>query len=339
MANGLSAKQKIAYFKVKQKQPYEFKVRYAEARAWEFLNECGKRGLGCFVSVGGLDSITLLMFLRSIGIDCPAVSVSSLEDKSIQRVHKELGVEILKPDKSKVEVLHEYGYPIISKKIAQEIEALQHPTEQNARWRKTIFDGNEQTGNHSFKMPKKWLKKFGGADPRGAALGYAAAPFKVSDKCCKYMKEKPCDQYAKEHNSAPFLGLMASEGGRRALSLEINGCNYFSEHTIRGCPFAIFQRQDLLQLALDLQVPVPEIYGEIVRDPDGTLRTTRAQRTGCSYCGFGVHLQKRPHKFDLLYKENPAEWHFWMIDQGWGEVLDYIGVGWRIQEEMNLEDI
>ena len=71
---------KIASFKVKQGMPYEFKVNYARIRAWEFYNECGKRDLDCYVSVGGLDSITLFFFLKSIGIDVPAVSVSSLED-------------------------------------------------------------------------------------------------------------------------------------------------------------------------------------------------------------------------------------------------------------------
>ena len=126
---------------------------------------------------------------------------------------------------------------------------------------------------------------------------------------------------------------MASEGGRREKALMRNGCNYFGATTIRSCPFAIFSRQDLLQLALDLKVPVPEIYGEIVRDPDGTLRTTKAQRTGCSMCGFGIHLEKRPHRFDHLWARNPKEWEFWLIKMGWGEVLDYIGVGWRDPEQ------
>lgn len=36
--------EKIASFKVKQKLPYEFKVNYAMTRAWEFYNECGRRG-------------------------------------------------------------------------------------------------------------------------------------------------------------------------------------------------------------------------------------------------------------------------------------------------------
>ena len=105
------------------------------------------------------------------------------------------------------------------------------------------------------------------------------------------MKEKPCEVYAKENNSAPFLGLMASEGGQREEALVEHGCNYFGKSVIRSAPFAPFLRQDLLQLALDLDVPVPEIYGEIARKADGTLYTTKAQRTGCSMCGFGVHLE------------------------------------------------
>jgi hypothetical protein len=127
----------------------------------------------------------------------------------------------------------------------------------------------------------------------------------------------------------PYLGLMASEGGHREKALAKNGCNYYGKTTVRSCPFAIFSRQDLLQLALDLNVTVPEIYGEIVRDPDGTLRTTKAQRTGCSMCGFGIHIEKRPHRFDRLRETNQREWEFWMYEMGWGAVLSYIGVGWQ----------
>lgn len=333
----LGTEQKIADFRVKQQQPYDFKVIYAESRAWEFYEESGKRGLSCHVSVGGLDSITLLVFLRKIGIDVPAVSVSALEDKSIIKVHKALGVEAIRPLKKKTDVIKEYGFPILSKEIAGKIDLLQHPTEKNATVRHAIITGEtgEYGGNRTgtrMKMSQKWLEKFGGADEEGAAKGYAAAPFLVSDKCCYYLKEKPCDDWAREHNSVPYLGLMASEGGRRQKALMMHGCNYFGATTIRSAPFAIFERQDLLQLALDLHVPVPEIYGEIVRDADGKLRTTGAQRTGCSMCGFGIQMEKRPHRFDQLYQRNPKEWEFWMIEMGWGDVLDYIGVEWRQEQ-------
>ena len=83
----MDTERRIADFQEKRKQDYDFKVQYAADRARAFVKECDKRGLNYHVSVGGLDSITLLLFLRSIGIDCPAISASHLEDGSIQRIH------------------------------------------------------------------------------------------------------------------------------------------------------------------------------------------------------------------------------------------------------------
>lgn len=337
----IDAKRKMADFMVKQKQSYEFKKNYAYIRAWEFYDECLKRGLNCHVSVGGLDSITLLLFLRSIGIDVPAISVSFLEDKSIQEIHKQLGVERLKPVKrsdgkywTKDSVIKEFGFPVLSKEIAGKIELLQNPSEKNKTVRHAIITG--ETGayggnrkNTRMKLSQKWLEKFGGYENETEGVNYQKPDFKVSSKCCYYLKEKPCDDWARKHNSVPYLGLMASEGGRRAKSLKINGCNYFGKTTVRSAPFAIFDRQDILKLALELSVPVPEIYGTIETDENGNLYTTKAQRTGCSMCGFGIHMEKRPHRFDLLKERNKAEWKYLMYDVGWGKVLDYIGVEWE----------
>jgi hypothetical protein len=343
-AERLQTAEKIKAFITKQSLPYEAKVQHAEIRAREFYNHPEING-NCHVSVGGLDSITLLMFLRSIGIYVPAVSVSSLEDKSIQEIHKHLGVVSLPPIKSKVEVLREFGFPVLSKEIAGKISLLQNPSDKNKTVRHAIVTGEtgEYGGNRQntrMKLSQKWLEKFGGYENETEGTNYEIPNFKVSDKCCYYLKEKPCDIYAKEHGTFPYLGLMDSEGGRREKALKQNGCNYFGKKTKRSAPFAIFNRQDILQLALDLNVPVPSIYGEIKKkDENGILYTTGAQRTGCSMCGFGIHLEKRPHRFDRLFLRNSKEWYFYMSNittdevtgepYGWGRVLDYIGVEWE----------
>lgn len=314
--------------------------------AEEFYDEIViNRGAHVHVSVGGLDSITLLLFLRKyIDPDMVGVSVSSVEDKSNQEVHKQLGVISLKPYKSKTQVLQELGFPVISKEKAAKIATLQNPTEKNATVRHAIMTGDcgKQGGYRTgtrMRLPQKWLNLFAGMENENYGTDYKIAPFKVSADCCYFMKEKPCNDWAKENNSYPYLGLMASEGGRREKSLIANGCNYYGKTTTRSCPFAIFTRQDILQLALDLDVPVPTVYGSIERQSDGTLHTTRAQRTGCSMCGFGIQLEKRPHRFDRLREDNPKEWHYWMYEcvkdeetgerYGWGRVLDYIGVEWE----------
>lgn len=375
----IDAKKKMADFQVKQAQDYNFKKSYARIRVREFVQQCDERGYNYHVSVGGLDSITLWLFIRSLGYDPIGISASYLEDKSIIKVHRALGIECVKPityedekgkkrTYTKARIIQEFGFPVLSKEIANKIDTLQHPTEKNKTVRHAIITG--ETGeyggyqkNSRMKMSQKWLNLFGGYENETEGTDYKIPDFKVSSKCCYYLKEKPCDDWAREHHSVPFLGMMASEGGRREKSLKIHGCNYWGKTTIRSCPFAIFSRQDLLQLALEMdkyyrsikdtlraegvksgrltesfEMPesiIPKIYGEISEDENGTLRTTKAQRTGCAMCGFGIHLEKRPHRFDLLRERNEKEWYYWMYECctdehgnkfGWAKVLDYIGV-------------
>lgn len=320
----------------KQSLPYEAKIAHAEIKAREFYNELKGE---VFCSVGGLDSLTLLTFLRQIvSKDIPGVSVSTLEDKSIQDIHKSFdNFVILQPLKSKVQVIREHGFPVISKEKAGKIQLIQNPTEKNTTVRHAIMTGEtgEQGGFRTIKtgsrmrLPQKWLNLFGGPENETYGTSYKTAPFAVSPDCCYYMKERPCNLYAKETGRKPYMGLMASEGGQREKALMKHGCNYYGKTVTRSAPFAIFSRQDLLRLALDLKIPVPSIYGTIERKEDGTLFTTRAQRTGCSMCGFGIHIESRPHRFDRLREDNPKEWAFWMYDMGWGQVLDYIGVSWE----------
>lgn len=357
---------------------YTVKLERQAGKAYEFLIEMNKRGYSTHVSVGGLDSITLFIWLKSIGIDSPGISVSSLEDKGNQAVHKALGLEIVKPYKTKAQVLQECGFPVISKRIAGKIDLLQHPTEDNKTVRHAIITGEcgekgHFAKNSRMKLPQKWLQKFGGYENENEGVHYEKPDFLVSNDCCYWLKEKPCDDWAKEHKSYPYLGMMASEGGQREEALVEHGCNYYGATVMRSAPFAIFMRNDVLKLALEmdewyhehldifeklyLQQPysrdkqgniipyqpvksiIPTAYGEIKQHENGDYYTTRAQRTGCSMCGFGIHLEERPHRFDRLREDNPQEWEYWMRKcvtdpitgekYGWGRVLDYIGVGWE----------
>lgn len=378
-------------FTVLQRLDYPVKLRRQRNRAWEFYEEMLSRDRSAHVSVGGLDSITLYIWLMSIGLKIPGISVSVLEDKSIQKVHRALGLEIVKPYKSKVQVLNEVGFPVISKKIAGRINTLQNPTENNKTVRHAIITGEcgkqgHFAQNSRMQLPQKWLKLFGGYENEneGVCYGKPDPDIKISNECCYWLKEKPCDDWAKIHDSAPFLGMMASEGGQREEALIEHGCNYYGKTVTRSAPFAIFRRQDILQLALDMDVwyhdhielfeelyhaqpygrntdgspkeyaPVdsiiPEIYGKIEKTDNGELYTTGAQRTGCSMCGFGIHLEERPHRFDKLRERNEKEWEFWMYrcctdpeteeKFGWGRVLDYIGVEWEDvpPRQMTLKD-
>ena len=160
-------KRRMEEFLQKQRLPYKSKVNYAQRRAYDFANECWKRDLNMHISVGGLDSITLLLFLRSIGIDVPAISVSILEDKSIQQIHKQLGIQAIKPYKTKTQVLNELGFPVVSKAKARKISLLQNPNCEKQTFIHAIMTGDMGAQGHfqhsdKIKLPDKWLELFGG---------------------------------------------------------------------------------------------------------------------------------------------------------------------------------
>ena len=384
--NEINADFKAKMFITKQRAlSYEEKKVYASIRVREFHNRIiGEYNGSCHVSVGGLDSIVLYIFIHYyLGYsDVVGISVSSLEDKSIQQIHKAMDIKRLSSARredghlwNKQKIIQEFGFPVGSKEIASKIEHLQNPTPNNATIRHAIITG--ETGeyggynkNSRMKLSNRWLELFGGYENENEGTNYQTPDFKVSSKCCYFLKEKPCDDWAKENNSYPFLGLMASEGGRREKSLKINGCNYYGATTVRSAPFAIFTRQDLLKLALEmnnfceengllekwgLDTIIPSIYGRIANE-GGFLRTTLAQRTGCSMCGFGMDFEKnkRPHRFDRLRERNYKEWEFWMYrcvtdpksgeQYGWGKVFDYIGIPWEdeafdmVNNQMTLFD-
>ena len=201
----IDADRKIADFMVKEKMPYDFKRSYAAIRAREFAAECDRRGLNYHVSVGGLDSITLFLFLHSIGIYAPGISVSYLEDRSIQQVHTALGLEKLQSAVreiredgtvirwAKPQIIQEFGFPVLSKEVASKIELLQNPSEKNKTVRHAIITGEtgEYGGNQTdsrMKLAQRWLDLFGGYENENEGVNYQIPPFKVSAKCCYYLK-------------------------------------------------------------------------------------------------------------------------------------------------------
>lgn len=58
----------------------------------------------------------------------------------------------MKPGKPKTEVLQEFGFPVLSKRIAGKIETLQHPTERNKTVRHAIITGECGAQGHFAKI-------------------------------------------------------------------------------------------------------------------------------------------------------------------------------------------
>ena len=77
-------------------------------------------------------------------------------------------------------------------------------------------------------------------------------------------------------------------------------------------------------------IPYCSIYGEVIQDKNGKYKTTGVERTGCIYCGFGIHQEKEPNRFQKLKKSHPHIWNYCMKSSECG------GLGMKdIFEKMN----
>lgn len=239
----------------------------------------------------------------------------------------------LRPKLNIRQVISRFGYPLISKRVSGYVNsARNNPDSMRAK----LLRGEERT---IFVSGGTWYSLIN-------------APFKVSDRCCSVMKKGPINHYAAEFGRKAITAEMATESLQRKMQWERTGCNAFQARHPKGKPMSFWTEQDILHFVTDRQIPIASVYGEIVASDgendydatlvDGPLHCTGCQRTGCMFCGFGAHLEKRETRFELMKRTHPKHYDFcinggafdpadglWKPNEkglGYGRVLDYVGV-------------
>jgi len=306
------------FLKQRQSLSLKLKIKLTEKRIREFYEHFDGN---VFVSFsGGKDSTVLLDIVRKIYPKVEAVFVDTgLEYPEIKEfVKKFTNVTILRPKKPFFKVIEEYGYPVISKEIANIVEQSRKAIERNDgsypyRLARIMGTAKDKNGNPSIFNCSKW--KF-----------LLDAPFKISNKCCDIMKKQPFKKYKKETGKFGFIATMASESRLRREVYLRNGCNAFSSKEPYSMPMGFWTEQDILEYLETYKIPYCQIYGEIKKDKKGKLYTTGMNRTGCMFCMFGCHLEKAPNRFQKMKITHPDLYDYCINKLGCGKVLDYIGV-------------
>lgn len=295
-----------------QSLPLEAKILKSQQRIREWYEHWDGQVYVSFS--GGKDSTVLLHLVRSLYPDVPAVFVDTgLEYPEIKKFVETIdNVMTRRPKKSFNQVLHEEGYPIISKKVSRMLHDIKNPKDTNENTRTLYLTGVKRDGTKSkcFKMPNKW--KF-----------LINSPFKISNKCCDIMKKEPFHEYEKETKRKPFTGIMADDSSQRESTYLKTGCNSFKGK--KSNPLGFWTEQDVLYYLTKYDIPYCPVYGDIIRI-GGVLQTTGESRTGCMFCGFGCHLEKGENRFQRMKKTHPKIYDYCINKLGMGEVLDYIGV-------------
>lgn len=297
--------------KALQELPLSRKILVSQARIFEFYKKL--EGKVCVSYSGGKDSTVLLHMVRTCYPEVPAVYVDTRLDFPEVREHIKATPNViwLKPEKNFREVINEYGWCYPSKDVATYIASYRLHPEGFAKY---LFEGKRMDGTEKpfYEKYKRWK-------------WLLDVNVKISPKCCYYMKEKPLKKFQKESGLSPFVGTLAVESLRRAVAWYTTGCNSFEKGKEQSKPLSFWTEQDILRYLVDNDLKISKVYGSIIGDKHGRLKTTGESRTGCVFCPVGCHLEKI-NKFEKLQESHPALYKYCMKELKLDEFLTAVHV-------------
>lgn len=330
-----------------QALPLDIKIRKTEIRIREWYEHWEGNVYVSFS--GGKDSTVLLDIVRRLYPDVPAVfSDTGLEYPEIKEFVKTFpNVTIVRPKHSFKEILTKYGYPIISKEVANTVDNASRWIKENLT---DDMGGGTKTSNYYIKKilglqeyatsnvgaDREWRKLRGLGEyankilelldkqnnirqcAEGEKSQYSQerwaflldADFKVSDRCCYHMKKSPLKRFGKQSGLYPIVATMADEGQQRKMAWLKTGCNAF-EGNIQSKPMSFWTEQDVLQYIDIMGLEVAPVYGNLLYS-NGKYYFDGCQRTGCIFCGFGCHLEHEPNRFQRLKETHPKLYDYCM---------------------------
>lgn len=306
------AAMKRNFLKQRQSLPLKLKIELSKNRIKQFYEHFDGKVYVSFS--GGKDSTVLLHLVRSLFPEVSAVFVDTgLEYPEVRSFVKSFdNVTILRPEMSFNKVIEEYGYPVISKEVAQFIEDnRKNPNGYTAK---------------KFNPNSDYVKKYGSRFCLAKWNFLKDSDIKISSQCCRIMKKTPAKKFEKESGLKPYIATMAAESNLRKQEYIKKGCNSFESKRPASTPLGFWTEQDILQYLVENNLPYCSVYGEIKQDKNGKYYTTGAKRTGCMFCMFGVHNEKSPNKFELMRETHPKLHDYCINKLGCGRVLDFIGV-------------
>lgn len=273
--------------------PLETKIMTSEQKIQEWYRHWNGKVYISFS--GGKDSTVLLHLVRSIYPDVPAVFADTgLEYPEIRDFVKTFDNVIwLKPKMNFNKVVEKYGFPLVSKEVSQKISEIRNTNSEKLKNKRLYGD---EKGNG--KAPEKWKPLIN-------------APFNISHKCCYIMKKQPFESYEKESGRKSYVGVMAYESALRLQSWQLYGCNAFELKRPQSRPLMPWTEEDIQDYIKEFKIKISDIY------------SMGYKRTGCMFCGFGVHLEKED-RFELMKQTHPKQYDYIMNKMGFKEVLNYI---------------
>lgn len=260
MGNDIHDKERL---KELQALPLDRKIQITQTRIIEWYQHYD--GNVCVSLSGGKDSTVLLHIARKIYPDMPAVfSNTGLEYPEIQKFVKGFrNVDIVIPKMNFGQVITAYGYPLISKEVAQDIYEARKPSYKRTR---SKFDVNSE-----------YCLRYGERYQRAKWLPLLQLPILISHLCCSKIKKSPLHEYSRTHNGAKqIVATLAEESNMRRQAWLHHGCNAFDSKIPTSQPMSFWKEQDVLTYIVKYADSIIEmrkktLFERVGTDDIGTL--------------------------------------------------------------------
>lgn len=222
-------------------------------------------------------------------------------------------IEWLRPKITFAQSLEKYGFPLISKEQSRYIDDAKRTKSPNMLdlrlngRKKFRSDGSVY---YQGKISEKW--KF-----------LIDEDIKITNRCCDKLKKEPFKRFEKETGLKPIIGITHDESSLRKQSAKQNFCNMYGDRP-QSKPINIYTEQDVWDVIILNKIPYCVIYDDQIIDG---VEVKGEKRTGCAYCGFGVHLEDPKNtRFHKLYYREPKRYKSMMDKLGYRDALHKIGI-------------
>lgn len=170
-----------------------------------------------------------------------------------------------------------------------------------------------------FVLPLQWMPLLNIKNVTGKDIRF-------TEKCCQILKKDPMSRL---NYPNMMTGEQALESKSRESKWLQTGCNArFADGTVRSKPFGAVSPEAVLYAIDYRNVPICSDYGKVVFNANKNCwNCTKAQRTGCALCGFGIKFDTS--RFIRLQETEPAKVRFAFkpIEDGglgYGEVCSFL---------------
>lgn len=275
--------QKITESELRDRQSWtlEQKIDHSLGAIEQFYNHVDGKCVVMFS--GGKDSTVLLHLARRIYPEIKGVFVNTTNEfgEILKFVRSVDNIDTIRPRITFTDTVRDYGFPLVSKKVAKAVGYIKNPSDKTANVRNLVLTGITMDGKPcpSFKIARRWIP-------------ISEECFDITHKCCEELKHRPFWEYQKEHHVFPITGIMAENSTQRKGNYLQYGCNILDGKSVVSRPISIWNDSDIWEYIRRYDVPYCDIYDK------------GEHNTGCAYCGFGCHLEKES-RFERLKSRDP----------------------------------